>query len=121
MSNRAKKRKEEQYKRALARIMEMETRDQLFEFATVTEVDLSPDFMYAKVFVDVPGELEQGEKAVDKMNEDEGFFRARIAEEVDPRYTPELDFKLDRSRAEVEKIERIIREDRDNQAEGGNS
>ena len=111
MGSRAKKRKEEEYKRALARIIEENTRDRKFEFATVTNVELTDDLKYAKVFINLIGDEEEKERALKKFNDEEGFFRKHLASDLNPRFTPELTFKLDRSLERLNRIEEILEQD----------
>lgn len=121
MGSRAKKRKEEKFKRTLAKIIEKDTRDKSFEFATITDVELSDDFKYADVYVDVIGDEEKKKKSLEKFNDKEGFFRTNIAHQLNPRFTPELTFKLDRSLERLNRIEEILEKDeekRDEESEG---
>lgn len=111
MGSRAKKRKEEKYKRALAKIIEKNTRDKKFDLATVTDVELTDDFKYAKVYLDIIGEEEEKESSLEKFNEEEGFFRTNLAHEINPRFTPEITFKLDRSLERLNRIEEILEKD----------
>ncbi len=118
MGKRAKNRKEEEYKRALARIIDENTRDRKFDFATVTDVELSQDFKYATVYIDLIGDEEDKEGSLEKFNDEEGFFRTNLAHEVNPKFTPELEFKLDRSLDRLNKIEDILDKDREELDEG---
>ena len=111
MASKAKRRKEEKYKRSLGEIIDRKARDKSFEFATVTEVELSSDFRYAKVFINVPGDREKQEKALSKFNQNEGFFRSSLAQDVDPRYTPEIEFILDDRISQMQRIEEIASEE----------
>ncbi|MFW6111772.1 MAG: 30S ribosome-binding factor RbfA, partial [Candidatus Bipolaricaulota bacterium] len=113
MGSKAKRRKEEEYKRALARIIDKNTRDRKFEFATVTDVELTEDFKYADVYIDLIGSEEEKKKSLQKFNEEEGFFRTNLAHEVNPKFTPELDFKIDRGLERLNKIEEILEKDRE--------
>ena len=113
MGSRAKKRKEEQFKRALAKIIEENTRDKKFDFATVTDVELSEDFKYADVYIDLIGDEEDKESALEKFNNEEGFFRKNLAHDLNPRFTPELTFKLDKSLERLNRIEEILAKDKD--------
>ncbi len=113
MAGRAKKRKEEEYKRALAEIIQENTRDRHFETATITDVELSTDLKYAKVFVDLIGEEGQKEEALDTFNDKEGFFRTQLAHHVNPRFTPELEFILDRSWSRMNRIDKLLEEDKE--------
>ncbi len=111
MASKAKKRKEERFKRALAKIIEKDTRDEAFEFVTVTDVELSDDFKYADVYVNIIGDEEEKENSLEKFNDKEGFFKTNLAHQVNPRFTPELTFKLDRSLERLNRIEEILDED----------
>lgn len=111
MGSKAKKRKEEKFKRALAKIIEKDARDDTFDFATVTDVELSDDFKYADVYIDVIGDEEEKEDSLEKFNDKEGFFRTNLAHQLNPRFTPELTFKLDRSLERLNRIEEILEED----------
>lgn len=113
MGSKAKRRKEEEFKRALARIIDENTRDRKFEFATVTDVELSEDFKYADVYIDLIGSEEEKKKSLKKFNDEEGFFRTNLAHEVNPKFTPELDFKIDRGLERLNKIEEILEKDRE--------
>ncbi|MBS3740469.1 30S ribosome-binding factor RbfA [Candidatus Bipolaricaulota bacterium] len=113
MGSKAKRRKEEEYKRALARIIDENTRDRKFEFATVTDVELTEDFKYADVYIDLIGSEEEKQKSLQKFNDEEGFFRTNLAHEVNPRFTPELDFKIDRGLERLNKIEEILEKDKE--------
>ncbi len=117
MGSRAKKRKEEKFKRALAKIIDENTRDKKFDFATVTDVELTEDFKYAKVYLDIIGDEEEKESSLEKFNEEEGFFRTNLAHDLNPRFTPELTFKLDRSLERLNRIEEILEKDREVEAE----
>ncbi len=110
---RLKKKREEEYKRALGKIIDLETRDKHFELATVTDLELTDDFKYAKVYVDIPGEEEDKEEAIEKFNEDSGFFRTRLAKRLNPRHTPEIDFYLDQGLDKMAKIDEILREEKE--------
>ncbi|SRR6056297_628706 len=118
MASRAKRRKEEKYKRALANIIQEETRDKNFKTATITDLKLTDDFKYAKVFVDLIGNEEEKEKALNQFNEKEGFFRTNLAHRVNPRFTPELEFVLDRSWNRMHRIEKILEEDENPRQDG---
>jgi len=113
MGRRAKKRKEEKFKRALAKIIDENTRDRKFDFATITDVELSDDFKYADVYVDIIGDEDEKESSLEKFNQEEGFFRTNLAHQLNPRFTPELTFKLDRSLERLNRIEEILAKDKE--------
>lgn len=75
---------------------------------TVTEVRASPDLKNATVYV-MP--LGGGEEAavVEALRRAASFLRGRLARTVKLKFTPALQFEVDPSFAEAERIETILR------------
>jgi ribosome-binding factor A len=65
------------------------------EFLTVTEVDVSNDLHYAKVYISVIGTDEQKKKAVDILQKAARMIAHYSNKEVTVRYFPELTFYVD--------------------------
>jgi ribosome-binding factor A len=78
---------------------------------TVTEVQVSPDLKNATAFV-MPLGGAQLEETVRALKGLIGFFRHVIAEEVELRYVPKLDFEADKSFAYAERITEILHDPR---------
>src|SRR5690606_25180405 len=74
---------------------------------TVSEVRLSPDIKNATAFV-LPLAGQDREAILEALRRASSFYRRRLAEKVDLRYTPRLDFRLDTSFDEAERIERLL-------------
>ncbi|HEU0117417.1 MAG TPA: 30S ribosome-binding factor RbfA [Alphaproteobacteria bacterium] len=74
---------------------------------TVTEVQISPDLKNGTVFVMPLGGLKLDE-TVRILNDLAGFFRHAIAQSVDMRYTPKLNFKADNSFVYAQRIDEIL-------------
>lgn len=74
---------------------------------TVSEVRLSPDIKNATAFV-LPLAGQGREAILEALRRASSFYRRRLAEKVDLRYTPRLDFRLDTSFDEAERIERLL-------------
>ncbi len=64
---------------------------------TVTDVDLTPDFKNAHIFIGVIGPAAKQQAAVDKLNAMRGLLSARVAKRVVLKNTPHFFFKLDHS------------------------
>jgi ribosome-binding factor A len=102
----------EQIRRDLSDLLEFEVDDPSIPAVRLTAVELAPDYSYAKVMV-VPSELEQS--AVD--NEDQflaplrrasGYLRSLLADRLDIRRVPTLDFRLDRGAQNASRVEDLL-------------
>jgi ribosome-binding factor A len=62
---------------------------------TVTYVEVSTDLRYAKVHVSVMGDETHQKLTLRGLQSAAGFLQAKIAREIEIRYTPKLSFLLD--------------------------
>jgi len=74
---------------------------------TVTEVQVSPDLKNATAFVMPLGGLKLDE-TVKILNNLVGFFRHELANTVELRFTPKLNFKADNSFTYAQRIDDIL-------------
>ncbi len=76
---------------------------------TITDVDISPDLKYCTVyFMTLNGQnLGQIE---DDLNAESWGMKKIIASKLKLRYTPDLNFRMDESFAEVDRIEKLLRD-----------
>ncbi len=90
-------------------ILMTEVKDPDIKFVTVTNVKLASDLGYAKVYVTV---LDQSKKdeTLRSLKAARGFIRRELANRVEIRHIPELDFVYDESIEYGKKIEDIIEE-----------
>ncbi len=70
-------------------------KDPRIGFVTVTGVDASKDFAYAKVFVSVLGSEKEQERTLDGLRAAHGVLQAQLARELRLRRTPVLTFEYD--------------------------
>ncbi len=93
--------------REISELIQRELRDpRLDEFVSVTEVAVSPDLRYAKVFVSSIGGQQKESQILGALNSASGFLRSELAKKVRLRRMPELHFYWDNS---IEKGDRILR------------
>ena len=93
----------------LANIIANETRDELLKTVTLTEVKVSKDLCYAKVYFTSISDLSH--KDMEKeMQEAAPFLRGCLAKVIEIRNIPELQFVYDESIDYATKIEKIITE-----------
>ena len=71
-------------------------RDPRVKDVTVISVEVSPDMREAKVSVSVMGTDAQKQKSMRGLQNSAGFLQQKIANRIDPRYTPRLQFVLNK-------------------------
>ena len=95
--------------REISELILRELRDpRLDEFVSVTEVSVSPDLRYAKVFVSSMGGKQDEEQVLAALNSASGFLRSGLAKRIKMRFTPELHFVWDSSIEHGDRILRLI-------------
>ena len=88
-------------------ILAYEVKDNDIKFVTVTDCKLSSDLSYAKIYVTVLDDTKR-ESTMKALNEASGFIRKELADRIEIRHTPELEFIYDESIEYGEHIEKII-------------
>jgi ribosome-binding factor A len=76
---------------------------------SITDVDTSPDLHSAKVYFSVYGDEDVVKAAETHLKRASGFLHHNLKERLDLRYTPHLEFILDRSLARGDRIMRLMR------------
>lgn len=76
---------------------------------SVTRVRITPDLRYAKVYVSILNSKNKN-KTLEGLKKSSGYIRTRVASTINLRTTPELVFVYDDSEEQGEKIDRILRE-----------
>ena len=84
---------------------------------TVTGVDLSPDLKYARVFVSIVGDAETRTRSLAGLASARAYLQAQAGKRLGLRYTPELRFEIDPSFDAAERVERLLREIHEKDAE----
>lgn len=101
----------EELRRVISDIVRTKIKDpRLPEIMSITSVNVTNDLSFAKVFVEVMGDDEKKEKAIEGLNSAKGFIKKEISREVKLRAMPELIFILDESLDINLKMEKLINE-----------
>ena len=95
-------------KERIAEILVHDYRDPAFGFITVTEVKVSPDLKIAKVYFSVFGGPEVQARAMKMLEAEKQHLRGLVASHVRLKFAPTLQFYLDHTLEEVDKINRLI-------------
>jgi ribosome-binding factor A len=72
-----------------------ELKDPRVEDVTVTYVEVTPDMRQAKVHVSIMGSETKQKLGLRGLQSAAGFLQSKVANRIDTRYTPRLEFVLD--------------------------
>lgn len=87
-----------------------ELRDPRVSDVTVTGVEVAPDMRSAKVHVSIMGDEKKQQLGLRGLQNAAGFLQQRIAQQIDTRYTPRLQFVLDLGVKKSLAVARILQE-----------
>ena len=76
--------------------------------ATNMEVRVSPDLKYATVYV-ITSDKSKEQEVIGGLQLAANYLRKVIISKTDLRYVPELNFRIDKTFEEVDKIEKLLR------------
>ena len=85
-------------------------RDPRVGFVTITNVEISADLHYAKVFYSVMGDDAAKKRTHEALSHASGFLQRDLAQVLNLRYTPRLDFYLDNSLDHSIEVDGILKE-----------
>ena len=77
---------------------------------TVVGVEVLPDMKSAKVFVSIMGTEKEQQLSLSGLQNAAGFLQSRIADRIETRYTPRLQFVLDKGVKQSLEVARILKE-----------
>ena len=75
---------------------------------TVTEVRVSPDLKYATAYIMTLNGKNLG-LVLEMLNQEAWIFKKQIGAKLQLRYTPEVNFRVDDTFTEVDRIEKLLR------------
>jgi ribosome-binding factor A len=98
----------EELKRVMTDIIANDLRDPRLGFITVTGVDLADDLRYAKVFISIFEDETRQKECLKALEAARGYIRRDLGRKLGLRYIPDFDFKIDKSIAEGDRIDRLL-------------
>lgn len=100
----------EEVKREISNIIRNEIKDpRLTAMVSVTDVKVTKDLRYAKVYVSVfANSDEEKDASFQALKNSSGYIRKEIGHRINLRYTPQIIFELDDSINYGMKIEELI-------------
>ncbi|WP_102372187.1 30S ribosome-binding factor RbfA [Enorma phocaeensis] len=100
--NNVTRRLSEQLREKLGYILLFEIADPRLELVTLTGVEVTQDRSYARIFVSCDGE--RYDEVLETLASAKGRIRSLLARSLDWRIVPELDFRIDTSTDEAQRI-----------------
>ncbi len=100
----------EELKKEISQVINYELKNNdITGMISVTRVNITPDFRYAKVYVSILN-TKNLKQTLDGLKKSSKFIRSRVANTVNLRITPELVFEYDDSDIVGSKIDAILKE-----------
>jgi ribosome-binding factor A len=96
-------------------IISLDLSDPRLGFATVTEVETSPDLRHARVWISVIGQPQERKASVEVLEHAEAFIRRELGTRLRLKRIPELHFRLDDSAERGTRVLHLL-----NELEAGN-
>jgi ribosome-binding factor A len=94
----------------LSQLLAREVHDPGIGFITLTRVQVTPDLQLARVYYTSLGDPKARRDTARALDRATGFFRRQIGSRLQLRRVPELEFRFDESIANQDRIERILHE-----------
>ncbi|MBE0689976.1 MAG: 30S ribosome-binding factor RbfA [Anaerolineae bacterium] len=85
-----------------------EVADPRLQGLTITEVEIDPELMYARVYVNALGDEARQSEVMKALRQAKGYLRREVGQRVRLRRTPDLMFIWDASLDRVERINALI-------------
>jgi ribosome-binding factor A len=101
----------EQIQRELAEVIRTDLKDpRVGGFITITDVEVTQDQSHARVFFTTLGDASKVDETTAGLKRAAGFLRTQLAQRMQLRTVPTLDFKYDASVERGMKLSRLIDE-----------
>jgi ribosome-binding factor A len=108
MATRRQRRVAELIHRELSTLLLFGVKDPRLGDVTITSVEVTKDLLLARVYFTVYGAEDGGNEAQAGLEHAKGFLRSQLAERVELRFVPDLDFVHDTSYEYGQRIEAIL-------------
>lgn len=106
-------------KKEISDILRNEIKDPRIGFLTFTDVEVSGDLRYSKVYCSVFGSLEEQKSTLEVLKKAKAFIRSELGQRLHLRYIPEITFLLDTSLSRGARIMKILGEIKEQEESDG--
>ena len=109
----------EEIQQIISVLLQRELKDPGIGFVSITQVDVTQDLKYARVHVSIMGSEEEKRDTMAALERARGFIRREIASRMTIRQVPEIQSRLDRGLEYSDRINRLLNELKEAEAESG--
>lgn len=100
---------EHQIKREVSHILATEVKDPRLGMISITDVEVSRDLSWAKIYFSMLGSDEERNRTLEGLERAKGFVRSELAKRIRVRHTPEIIFLFDPSLEHGAKMDALLR------------
>ena len=93
----------------LSEILKRDIGDPRLKMVTITEVEVSRDLKLARIYFAIPGGKQEKDRAIKGFNSARGFIKRILAQEIDLKYMPDINFFYDDSLEYGTHIDELIK------------
>lgn len=99
----------QEIKREVSSIIATEVKDPRLGMLSITDVQVSRDLSWAKIYFSQLGSEEERERTMDGLERARGFIRSELAKRLRVRHTPEIIFLFDPSLEQGARMDALLR------------
>ena len=110
MPSRRIERLNEQLRREISEIVRWNVKDPRVGPAAISRVETSSDLSHARVWIVIVGDDADAAETLEGLAAAAAFIRTQLSERVEIRKVPALDFRVDRSMAHAQHIQKLLNE-----------
>ena len=99
----------EEIKREVSSILLRDVKDPRLGMVSITDVNVSRDLSWAKVYFSLLGTEEERETTLEGLNRAKGFVRTELSKRLRVRHTPEIIFQFDPSLEQGAKMDALLK------------
>lgn len=98
----------ERIQQVLSQLLMREVADPRLQSVTVTNVQVDPEIMFARIYVNALGDESRRDEVMSGLDRANGFLRRELAKRIRMRNTPELRFLWDEALERADRVERLL-------------
>jgi len=99
-----------QIQREISEIVLLVLKDPKLGFITITDVELTDDLRYAKVFYSVLGDEKEKKESLKGLERAKGFIQREIGKRIRLRHVPQIMFRYDNTAERAARIEQLLKQ-----------